>query len=73
MFIRKVAEVNLVSNNVKQNERAIYRAIDKAAEANSDFLLTPEGSLSGYYPDFDRRPVANAVQRVEPHAKELRV
>lgn len=63
----------LASKDVQANERAIHRAIDQAAGVKADFLLTPEGSLSGYYPDFDRVVVADAVKRLAQHAKELRV
>ena len=37
----------LASKDVKANEQAIHRAIVKAADIKADFLLTPEGSLSG--------------------------
>jgi predicted amidohydrolase len=63
----------LASKDVKVNEQAIHRAIVKAGDIKADFLLTPEGSLSGYYADFDRVAVFEAVQRVAQHAKELRV
>jgi len=63
----------LQSADVEANERAIHRAIDQAAGAKADFLLTPEGSLSGYYPGFDRAAVATAVERVARHAKESQV
>jgi predicted amidohydrolase len=63
----------IVSKDVEANEHALRRAIDQAASVKADFLLTPEGSLSGYYPDFDRTVVAAAVQRVAQHAKESRV
>jgi len=63
----------LASKEVKANEQAIHRAIVKAADIKADFLLTPEGSLSGYYADFDRVVVHEAVQRVAQHAKESRV
>jgi predicted amidohydrolase len=62
-----------VTRDVKANEGVIHRAIDQAAGAKADFLLTPEGSLSGYSPDFDQAVVAGAVQRVAQHAKEFRV
>ena len=63
----------LKSNDIKANEQAIRRAIDQAAAVKADFLLTPEGSLSGYHPNFDRAAVADAVQRVAEHAKKARV
>ncbi len=67
----------LASKDVQANERTIHRAIDHAAGVKADFLLTPEGSLSGYYwgnyPDFDRVTVAEAVARVAQHAKQVHV
>jgi hypothetical protein len=47
-----------VTNDVARNEKRILEAITKAAEAGADFLVTPEGSLSGYTPNFDRLQVA---------------
>jgi predicted amidohydrolase len=62
-----------VTRDVKTNEEVIHRAIDRAAGARADFLLTPEGSLSGYSPDFDQAAVAGAVERVAQHAKASRI
>ena len=42
-----------VTQNLEKNEASIIKAIDWAAENNCDWLLTPEGSLSGYFPNFD--------------------
>ena len=42
-----------VTRDVRQNESAILAAIDWAASAGADILLTPEGSLSGYTHEFD--------------------
>ena len=63
----------LVTENVPDNERHILTAIEKAAGDRADFLLTPEGSLSGYYADFDRKEVEAALERVTAFAKEKHV
>ena len=42
-----------VTQDLDKNEASIIKAIDWAAENNCDWLLTPEGSLSGYFPNFD--------------------
>ena len=63
----------VTTNDVAQNEKKILAAIKKAAEEGADFLLTPEGSLSGYTPDFDRQQVADAVERVAAEAKKAKV
>ena len=62
-----------VTNDVARNEKRILEAIKKAAKAGADFLVTPEGSLSGYTPNFDRLQVAGAVERLAAAAKEHKV
>src|SRR4051812_9429305 len=54
----------LASHDLEQNERSIRAAVDRAAAAKVDFLLTPEGSASGYYNGFDRAAVAKMVERL---------
>ena len=63
----------VVSSDVSANEKRILDGIKKAAEAGADFLVTPEGSLSGYTPNFDRIHLAQAVERVAAAAKEYKV
>ena len=63
----------LVTHDVAQNEGRILGAIELAANDGSDFLLTPEGSLSGYHADFDRIEVADSVERVVAAARNARV
>jgi len=62
-----------VTNDVNRNAQRILGAIKKAAEAGADFLVTPEGSLSGYTPNFDRVQVTEAVERLAASAKEHKV
>lgn len=62
-----------VTSDVARNEKRILGAIKKAAEAGADFLVTPEGSVSGYTPNFDRVQVAGAVERLAAAAKEHKV
>ena len=62
-----------VTNDVARNEKHILGAIKKAAKAGADFLVTPEGSLSSYTPNFDRLQVAQAVERLAAAAKEHKV
>ena len=38
-----------VSGDLRRNEDKILGALKLAAQDKADFLLTPEGSLSGYY------------------------
>lgn len=63
----------LDSHDVGANEGAIHRAIDRAADARAEFLLTPEGGLSGYYAGFDREVVSGAAARLAKHAREAGV
>lgn len=63
----------LVSRDLVQNEKRILKAVELAADQDADFLLTPEGSLSGYYAGFDGQEVASAVERVAGRAREAGV
>ena len=62
-----------VTNDVAANEQRIRRAIEQAGADEADFLLTPEGSLSGYRADFDRVEVAEATERVAEAARHAGV
>tara|TARA_B100002019_G_scaffold289698_1_gene305839 strand:- start:6110 stop:6937 length:828 start_codon:yes stop_codon:yes gene_type:complete len=42
-----------VTQKLDENKKAILEAIKWAGKNNCDWLLTPEGSLSGYFPNFD--------------------
>jgi len=61
------------TQEVPKNEKRIVGAIERAAADGSDFLLTPEGSLSGYHSAFDGAEVAEAVARVSSVARKARV
>jgi predicted amidohydrolase len=41
------------TDNLKENIKHIKNAIKWAGDNNVDYLLTPEGSLSGYFPGWD--------------------
>lgn len=65
----KVAGVkSAVSLDIAVNVNAIKKAIDYARAEKADILLTPEGSLSGYTPDFDRMEVRKALDIVVEYA-----
>src|SRR5574340_603442 len=63
----------LVSQEVAENEARLLAGIERAAADKADFLLTPEGSLSGYYPGFDREQVAAAAERLRLAAQQAGV
>lgn len=63
----------LVSRDVSENEARILAGLRRASEDRANWLVTPEGSLSGYTPDFDRQEVEAAAARLATEAKGLRV
>src|ERR1041385_1575330 len=62
-----------VQSNIDSNMRNILSAIDHAAEANVEILLTPEGSVSGYTHIFDPSAVKDAVAQITSHARSKRI
>jgi predicted amidohydrolase len=60
----------LVTEDVARNETTILRGIELAAEQGAQFLLTPEGALSGYHAGFDGKEVARSTERVADRAHQ---
>jgi predicted amidohydrolase len=58
-----------VGKDIAANARAIESAIGRAADQGAEFLLTPEGSLSGYCADFDVAAAAEALAGVTEAAR----
>src|SRR5688572_2584943 len=58
-----------VTTDISANVAAITRAIDFAQQEKADVLVTPEGSLSGYTPEFDAKATHRAVETVRARAK----
>ena len=58
-----------VSTDVNANVAAITRAIEFAQREKADVLVTPEGSLSGYTPEFDAKATARGLETVLARAK----
>ena len=58
-----------VTRDIAANLAAIHRAMDYAIAEKADVLLTPEGSLSGYSPAFDRLAVCEALEAVTARAR----
>ena len=58
-----------VTKDVQANVETITRAMDFAKAEKADVLLAPEGSLSGYYADFEPDVVAEALAHVTAKAK----
>ncbi len=58
-----------VSRRIAENVARLITALDEAARRGADLLLSPEGSLSGYRPDFDRRTAEAGLAAVTAHAR----
>lgn len=62
-----------VTNDIKSNLKQIEEGIRKAADNGSDFLVTPEGSLSGYTSNFDQKELSDALEAAIKEASRLKV
>lgn len=62
-----------VTNNISGNKEQILEGIKKAAAEGAGFLITPEGSLSGYTSNFSQQELAVALEEVEKSAARLKV
>ena len=62
-----------VTNDIIRNKDQILKGIGEAAIEGASFLITPEGSLSGYTDDFDQVELLKALQVVRDAARKLNV
>jgi len=62
-----------VSLDIHQNIATLCRAVERAARAKADILLTPEGSLSGYTHEFDADLLQAGLKEVTGLARRLKV
>jgi len=62
-----------VSNNIEENESTIVRYLNILKDQDIDFLITPEGSLSGYNSQFDGNELKKSLVRVEEVARDLNI
>ena len=62
-----------VSDNIKQNEERIIKYLNSLKDENIDFLITPEGSLSGYTSQFDGEVLLESLARVRKAAEDLNI
>jgi len=60
-FVKIVGLQMRVTRDIEANERRILDGIEIAAQSGADFLVTPEGSLSEYTPDFEREELNEAL------------
>jgi predicted amidohydrolase len=71
MKLRVAAYQMCVTGDIAANAAAITAAARSAHDQGADILLTPEGSLSGYTPEFDPLQVREALTDVTAAAREL--
>lgn len=62
-----------VTRNVATNLAALTRALEFAAQEKADVLVTPEGSLSGYWPGFDPEATERGLAEIVARARAARV
>ena len=60
-----------VGTDIRRNTEKICAAIQQAASAGANILLTPEGSLSGYTPHFDQGAAAEGLETVTQQARRV--
>jgi predicted amidohydrolase len=62
-----------VGPDIERNTQRLSCAIDWAADHGAEILLTPEGSLSGYTPEFDARLAEQALGIVTERARDRKI
>lgn len=62
-----------VTQNIEENKNQILEGIRQAAAKGANFLVTPEGSLSGYTNIFDQKRVSDALKDILAKASDLKV
>ncbi len=66
----KIAGIQMnVTEEIEKNKNTIISNIVQAAKGGALFLVTPEGSLSGYHAEFDQEELFRALQEVKSAAK----
>jgi len=61
------------TRNITINKEQIIKAIHEAAKAGADFLVTPEGSLSGYTNEFNQHELSKALTEIISVAKKANI
>lgn len=59
-----------VTGRIEKNKNTILAHLREAANGGAQFLVTPEGSLSGYQAEFDQEELNRALQEVLYEAKK---
>jgi predicted amidohydrolase len=63
----------LVGSDININKDQILKGITYAAGEGATFLVTPEGSLSGYTGDFNQEELSRALEEVKAAAQKMKV
>ena len=69
------AQIPVCDHSTKYNKEEIFKALDWAKENEVDYLLTPEGALSGWGSYFvgHKEEIDSALKEVEEHQKKCGV
>ena len=62
-----------VTHDIKINQEQIIEGIRKAAQEGASFLVTPEGSLSGYTSNFKQSELTTALEEIKTLAGRMKV
>jgi predicted amidohydrolase len=62
-----------VTKDIRNNQEQIIAGIRKAAQEGASFLVTPEGSLSGYTSNFKQSELTIALEEIKAVAKKIKV
>ena len=61
------------TSDIRNNQDQIMNGIRNAAREGASFLVTPEGSLSGYTSNFDQAELKTALEMIQAEAAKLKV
>jgi predicted amidohydrolase len=61
------------TNDIKTNKEQIMKGILEASDDGANFLVTPEGSLSGYTSNFKQKDLIKALKEVEVYAAKMKI
>ena len=62
-----------VTNDIVKNKKRILSGMKEAAAAKAIFMVTPEGSLSGYHCKFNQKELLTALEEIVSYAKKLKL
>jgi predicted amidohydrolase len=70
----KIAGLQMnVTGEIEKNKITILNNILQAANEGARFLITPEGSLSGYQAEFDQEELSRSLREVQTTAREHKI